>query len=270
MKYYFLGERYVYKFVCDPDALFQMALAENHRTALKMEATCIAASSGEAADFSASAAASQYGQAAAAAAEQSAGQVRSSRAHHHQYSDMLNQVYTSHLHAQLQQQTHPMHAHSAHAHPHHAGHQHAQRMRAQTQQELQEHYGADSGAGHSLEEYSHLQQLEHYAASVHKSTTDLGEDKSKNNNNNDSDNKVSEAATKVKKPEQEDLLLKATAETEVNSTEAKKSEHQVTLARNELLKKLRTTAASTGSGDLAASTKPEADGGRLFSYNSRL
>ena len=38
-----LGERYVYKFVCDPDALFQMALAENHRTALKMEATCIAA-----------------------------------------------------------------------------------------------------------------------------------------------------------------------------------------------------------------------------------
>ena len=40
---FFLGERYVYKFVCDPDALFQMALAENHRTALKMEATCIAA-----------------------------------------------------------------------------------------------------------------------------------------------------------------------------------------------------------------------------------
>ena len=39
----FPGERYVYKFVCDPDALFQMALAENHRTALKMEATCIAA-----------------------------------------------------------------------------------------------------------------------------------------------------------------------------------------------------------------------------------
>merc|ERR1711962_737733 len=39
------GERYVYKFVCDPDALFQMALAENHRTALKMEATCIAAAS---------------------------------------------------------------------------------------------------------------------------------------------------------------------------------------------------------------------------------
>ena len=33
-----VGERYVYKFVCDPDALFQMALAENHRNALKMEA----------------------------------------------------------------------------------------------------------------------------------------------------------------------------------------------------------------------------------------
>ena len=31
--------RYVYKFVCDPEALFQMALAENHRAALKLEAT---------------------------------------------------------------------------------------------------------------------------------------------------------------------------------------------------------------------------------------
>lgn len=39
----FIGERYVYKFVCDPDALFQMALAENHRNALKMEAAAVAA-----------------------------------------------------------------------------------------------------------------------------------------------------------------------------------------------------------------------------------
>ena len=39
------GERYVYKFVCDPDALFQMALAENHRNALKMEAAAVAANS---------------------------------------------------------------------------------------------------------------------------------------------------------------------------------------------------------------------------------
>ena len=38
-----IGERYVYKFVCDPDALFQMALAENHRNALKMEAAAVAA-----------------------------------------------------------------------------------------------------------------------------------------------------------------------------------------------------------------------------------
>ena len=63
-----LGERYVYKFVCDPDALFQMALAENHRTALKMEANCIAAASGgsgsESAEYSGFSAA-----AAAAAAE---------------------------------------------------------------------------------------------------------------------------------------------------------------------------------------------------------
>ena len=40
-----LGERYVYKFVCDLNALFQMSLAENHRTALKMEANCNAAAS---------------------------------------------------------------------------------------------------------------------------------------------------------------------------------------------------------------------------------
>ena len=33
----------MYKFVCDPDALFQMALAENHRNALKMEAAAVAA-----------------------------------------------------------------------------------------------------------------------------------------------------------------------------------------------------------------------------------
>ena len=86
------GERYVYKFVCDPDALFQMALAENHRTALKMEANCIAAVSAnqtEAPDYAAVAAAS------AGFPEQASNRCR------HQYSDMLNQVYTSHLHAQL-------------------------------------------------------------------------------------------------------------------------------------------------------------------------
>jgi hypothetical protein len=37
----YLGERYVYKFVCDPDALFQMALAENHRNVLKAEAASV-------------------------------------------------------------------------------------------------------------------------------------------------------------------------------------------------------------------------------------
>ena len=86
------GERYVYKFVCDPDALFQMALAENHRTALKMEANCIAAVSAnqpETPDYAAAAAAS------VGFPEQASNRCR------HQYSDMLNQVYTSHLHAQL-------------------------------------------------------------------------------------------------------------------------------------------------------------------------
>ena len=86
------GERYVYKFVCDPDALFQMALAENHRTALKMEATSIAAST-------ATAAANETNE--YPGFDTGASNARCSR---HQYSDMLNQVYTSHLHAQLNQQ----------------------------------------------------------------------------------------------------------------------------------------------------------------------
>ena len=75
------GERYVYKFVCDPDALFQMALAENHRTALKMEANCIAAVS--------------------ANSPTEPPEYNDINRCRHQYSDMLNQVYTSHLHAQL-------------------------------------------------------------------------------------------------------------------------------------------------------------------------
>lgn len=85
------GERYVYKFVCDPDALFQMALAENHRTALKMEANSIATSSSTSAEAGADYAGFHD-------------QPASSNARcRHQYSDMLNQVYTSHLHAQLHQ-----------------------------------------------------------------------------------------------------------------------------------------------------------------------
>ena len=38
----------MYKFVCDPDALFQMALAENHRNALKMEAAAVTANNNNA------------------------------------------------------------------------------------------------------------------------------------------------------------------------------------------------------------------------------
>ena len=85
------GERYVYKFVCDPDALFQMALAENHRTALKMEANCIAAVSANQNNE-----ASEYPAGSAGFPGEPAG-----NRCRHQYSDMLNQVYTSHLHAQL-------------------------------------------------------------------------------------------------------------------------------------------------------------------------
>lgn len=31
------GERYVYKFVCDPDALFSMAFPDNQRPSLKVD-----------------------------------------------------------------------------------------------------------------------------------------------------------------------------------------------------------------------------------------
>lgn len=34
------GERYVYKFVCDPDALFSMAFPDNQRPFLKAEQDC--------------------------------------------------------------------------------------------------------------------------------------------------------------------------------------------------------------------------------------
>lgn len=34
------GERYVYKFVCDPDALFSMAFPDNQRPFLKAESEC--------------------------------------------------------------------------------------------------------------------------------------------------------------------------------------------------------------------------------------
>lgn len=34
------GERYVYKFVCDPDALFSMAFPDNQRPFLKAESDC--------------------------------------------------------------------------------------------------------------------------------------------------------------------------------------------------------------------------------------
>ena len=33
------GERYVYKFVCDPEALFSMAFPDNHRPVLKTDAS---------------------------------------------------------------------------------------------------------------------------------------------------------------------------------------------------------------------------------------
>ena len=111
------GERYVYKFVCDPDALFQMALAENHRNALRAEAASVisrAANSGQ----SSTAAATVSEEERVIARQQQHYQLmqqhhheqqqqqqqeqQNAHPHHHQYSDMLNQVYANHLNAQLQ------------------------------------------------------------------------------------------------------------------------------------------------------------------------
>ncbi len=86
-----LGERYVYKFVCDPEALFQMALAENHRNALKAEAASVLAKGDNS---------KKHGGSNEVEAAQGVGGDGKRR---HQYSDMLNQVYSSHLTAQLQQ-----------------------------------------------------------------------------------------------------------------------------------------------------------------------
>ena len=108
------GERYVYKFVCDPEALFQMALAENHRNALKLEA---AATSGCGMSSSYSShhhhhhhhyRHSNLHQHPVQQGETEEG-LHDLRGHtrcRHQYSDMLNQVYTNHLHAQLNSPQH--------------------------------------------------------------------------------------------------------------------------------------------------------------------
>ena len=98
-----LGERYVYKFVCVPEALFQMALAENHRNALKAEAASVLKASNV---VVAEATNNEVTHGGAGNINPNAGEHHPHSHHHHrsrhQYSDMLNQVYTSHLSAQLQ------------------------------------------------------------------------------------------------------------------------------------------------------------------------
>jgi hypothetical protein len=41
------GERYVYKFTCDPEALFSMAFPDNQRPSLKQDPDCLPPSVGE-------------------------------------------------------------------------------------------------------------------------------------------------------------------------------------------------------------------------------
>ena len=147
MRYILLisGERYVYKFVCDPDALFQMALAENHRTALKMEANCIAAANaGSPSDIARDT--NEYSGFSAAAASAIAAE-SGNRCGRHQYSDMLNQVYTSHLHAQLNQPQNQT-GQTTQTSQNHAKHQMFQKQPQQSQNFM------------ATDDYTHLHQFE--------------------------------------------------------------------------------------------------------------
>ena len=83
------GERYVYKFVCDPEALFQMALAENHRNALKAEAAAVLKGSAAAA---AAAVGGNGGSSSSSGVVHADGQEVYGKPRH-QFSDMLNQVW---------------------------------------------------------------------------------------------------------------------------------------------------------------------------------
>ena len=85
-----IGERYVYKFVCDPEALFQMALAENHRNALKAEAASVLAKTAAVAAATTAATATEV--MTAASAEEEKQQQQQQLRSRHQYSDMLNQA----------------------------------------------------------------------------------------------------------------------------------------------------------------------------------
>ena len=78
--------------MCDPEALFQMALAENHRNALKLEA---AAAYPPVAGGTSTTNTSYPREAAAAADHQY------DRARGHEYTDIMSQVYTNHLQAHL-------------------------------------------------------------------------------------------------------------------------------------------------------------------------
>ena len=89
------GERYVYKFVCDPEALFQMALAENHRNALKLEAAACGNYNGHYHHHHHHHHHGQHPVEGQEEAERPSGRCR------HQYSDFMNQVYSNHLQVQL-------------------------------------------------------------------------------------------------------------------------------------------------------------------------
>ena len=117
-----------------------MALAENHRTALRMEASTIAAAAGNSAEVTNG----DYAHHGLASSD------HGNRCRH-QYSDMLDQVYTSHMHAkfQLQQQQQQQQQH------HHQQLQQQHKMFAQHQGFL---------AGNSENYSGHLSQLEHFSS----------------------------------------------------------------------------------------------------------
>ena len=128
-----------------------MALAENHRTALKMEATCIAAATVSNPGDSPNAAGEYPPPHHHGLTSDSGNRCR------HQYSDMLDQVYTSHMHAKFQLQQH-----------HHQQQQQQQQQQQHQQQQLQQQhhkmFAQHQNFVGSPESYSsHLSSLEQFA-----------------------------------------------------------------------------------------------------------
>ena len=131
-----------------------MALAENHRTALKMEATCIAAATVSNPGDSPNAA-GEYPPPPSHPHHQIGLASDSGNRCRHQYSDMLDQVYTSHMHAKFQLQQHHVQQQQQQ--------QHQQQQQQQIHQQHHKMFAQHQNFIASPDSYSsHLSSLEQF------------------------------------------------------------------------------------------------------------